>query len=110
MAEAQTSASAVLRLISLEEAWRAPLARAGVVRYLLPLVDAKLGPARWNARQVREEGSKWGGASEERKEGGGGKKATTGLDGEHCAVPLMGKPAFPFLLIYGIQTLNLLAL
>ena len=63
MAEAQTSASAVLRLISLEEAWRAPLARAGVVRYLLPLVDAKLGPARRNARQVREGGGRGGGVA-----------------------------------------------
>ncbi len=52
MAEAQTFGSAVLRLISLDDAWRVPLARAGVVRYLLPLLDAKLSPARWNARQV----------------------------------------------------------
>ena len=53
MAEAQTFGSAVLRLISLDEAWRTPLAKAGVVRYLLPLLDTKIGPARWNARQVR---------------------------------------------------------
>ena len=52
MAEAQTFGSAVLRLISLDEAWRGPLAKAGVVRYVLPLLDAKLSPARWNSRQV----------------------------------------------------------
>ena len=52
MAEAQTFGSAVLRLISLDEAWRVPLAKAGVVRYVLPLLDAKLSPARWNSRQV----------------------------------------------------------
>ena len=52
MAEAQTFGSAVLRLISLDEEWRVPVAKAGVVRYILPLLDAKLGPARWNSRQV----------------------------------------------------------
>jgi len=53
MAEAQTFGSAVLRLISLDEEWRIPVAKAGVVRYVLPLLDAKLGPARWNSRQVQ---------------------------------------------------------
>lgn len=53
MVEAQTYASAVLRLCSLAEEQRAAIVRAGAVRYLLPLLDAKNSPARWNARQVR---------------------------------------------------------
>ncbi|GAX74113.1 hypothetical protein CEUSTIGMA_g1562.t1 [Chlamydomonas eustigma] len=52
MAEAQVFASAVLRLISLDDAWRVPLVQAGVVRYMVPLLDVKLSPARWNARQL----------------------------------------------------------
>ncbi len=53
MVEAQTYASAVLRLCSLAEEQRAAMVKAGAVRYLLPLLDAKNSPARWNARQVR---------------------------------------------------------
>ncbi|KAG2434236.1 hypothetical protein HXX76_007961 [Chlamydomonas incerta] len=52
MAEAQTYASAVLRLVSLAEEQRVPLASAGSIRYLLPLIDAKNSAARWNARQT----------------------------------------------------------
>lgn len=52
MADAQTYASGVLRLISLDEGWRDSLVKEGVVRYLLPLVEAKLSPARWNSRQL----------------------------------------------------------
>lgn len=53
MAEAQTYASAVLRLVSLAEEQRVPLASAGSIRHLLPLLDGKNSAARWNARQVR---------------------------------------------------------
>jgi hypothetical protein len=52
MADAQIFASGVLRLISLDEEWRDALVKAGVIRYMLPLVEAKLSPARWNARQL----------------------------------------------------------
>ncbi|KAG1674237.1 hypothetical protein FOA52_013857 [Chlamydomonas sp. UWO 241] len=52
MAEAQTFCSAVLRLVSMDERWRSPLVACGAVRYLLPLLDVKLSPARWNARQL----------------------------------------------------------
>lgn len=52
MAEAQTFCSAVLRLISMDERWREPVVKAGALRYMLPLMEAKLSPARWNARQM----------------------------------------------------------
>uniref|UniRef100_A0A7S0S1C1 Uncharacterized protein n=1 Tax=Chlamydomonas leiostraca TaxID=1034604 RepID=A0A7S0S1C1_9CHLO len=51
-AEAQSWASAVLRMISLDVDWRAAVCGAGAIRYLLPLLDAKVHPARWNARQT----------------------------------------------------------
>ncbi|KXZ55790.1 hypothetical protein GPECTOR_2g1340 [Gonium pectorale] len=50
--EAQTYASAVLRLSSLAEEQRSALVEAGALRYLLPLLDAKNSAARWNARQT----------------------------------------------------------
>lgn len=53
MAEAQAYCTAVLRLISLAEEQRGALVAAGLVRYLLPLLEAKTSPARWNTRQVR---------------------------------------------------------
>ncbi|GIL86141.1 hypothetical protein Vretimale_13843 [Volvox reticuliferus] len=50
--EAQTYASAVLRLVSLAEEQRAALVEAAAIRYLLPLLEAKNSAARWNARQT----------------------------------------------------------
>ncbi|GLI68391.1 hypothetical protein VaNZ11_012777 [Volvox africanus] len=50
--EAQTYASAVLRLVSLAEEQRAALVEAATIRYLMPLLEAKNSAARWNARQT----------------------------------------------------------
>ena len=61
MLEAQTYATAVLRLASLAEEQRAALVAAGCLRYLLPLLGAKNSAARWNARQVRKGGRCRGG-------------------------------------------------
>ncbi|KAF5828623.1 hypothetical protein DUNSADRAFT_17312 [Dunaliella salina] len=46
MAEAQTWASAVIRMISLDAAWGEAVRAAGAIRYLLPLLDSKIHPAR----------------------------------------------------------------
>ncbi|GLC38829.1 hypothetical protein PLESTB_000711000 [Pleodorina starrii] len=50
--EAQTYASAVLRLVSLAEEQRPALVEAAAIRYLLPLLEGKNSAARWNARQT----------------------------------------------------------
>lgn len=52
MAESQTWASAVLRMISLAPEHRDGIVKAGCVRYLLPLLESKVHAARWNARQT----------------------------------------------------------
>lgn len=52
VAEAQSYGSAVLRLLSTSEELRGQLMAAGVVRHVLPLLEARVAAARWNARQV----------------------------------------------------------
>ncbi|KAL6747014.1 hypothetical protein V8C86DRAFT_1406422 [Haematococcus lacustris] len=52
MAEALTWSSAVLRMISLDAEWREKVCEASAIRYLLPLLDSRIHPARWNARQT----------------------------------------------------------
>lgn len=52
MGEVQTWSSAVLRMISLDAEQRQGIVSAGLVRYVLPLLESKIHPARWNARQT----------------------------------------------------------
>lgn len=52
MAEAQTSATGVLRLLSLGDQHKMPMVELGAIRYLLPLMDQKLQQPRWNSRQT----------------------------------------------------------
>lgn len=52
MAEAQSYASHCLRLMSLCDDLHAALLSAGIVRYMMPLLDGQVAVARWNARQV----------------------------------------------------------
>lgn len=59
MVEAQTQASAALKLLALSgDAARRSLLEAGVLPVLLPLLEGTLSQARWNARQVRVEVAK----------------------------------------------------
>lgn len=53
MAEAQTAASAALRIISLEPSAGPLLAAAEVLRHVPPLLEGPVAAARCNARQVR---------------------------------------------------------
>jgi hypothetical protein len=53
MAEAQTAASAALRIISLETSAAPHLAAAEVLRHVPPLLEGPVAAARCNARQVR---------------------------------------------------------
>jgi hypothetical protein len=53
MVEAQTQASAALKLLALSgDAARRSLLEAGALQVLLPLLDGSVSAARWNARQV----------------------------------------------------------
>ena len=52
MAEAQSYATAALRLISLEESCWEELIAARTLRYCTPLLEGPVAATRWNARQV----------------------------------------------------------